>query len=90
MSIEDLIRESVKDAVAEAMAPVIERLDALEEMVDFIKDSTRDLPSRSDMQQAAAESIDDSLSGFQSMMRDIELNQGRAQIREARAMGRIA
>lgn len=89
-TIRESIEEAVKNAVSEALAPLRSQLDLIEEKVKEVVSRVNEFPTEEDMRQAAAESIDYSLSELQDMVRNIELNEGRAQIREARALGRIA
>lgn len=83
MTIEELLAQIVKDVVSEALKPVIAKLDAITERVN-------EFPTEQGMRRAAAESIEHSLSEFRQMVRDLELNQGRAELRLARAQGRVA
>lgn len=78
-----MIAEIVKNAVADALTDVHKKLDAINARVD-------EFPTEIGMRQAAAESIDYSLQEIQDVVRNMELNAGRAELRLARAAGRVS
>ena len=85
MTIEEVIAEAVKDAVAASVAPILARLEAMDETLRDIKEYASDLPTDDSVRQAAAESIEYSLFELNQALRDIELNRGRDELRAARA-----